>query len=120
MPTKTQQCFRNGKWQVDELANLCEKFERQLEYAQEAIDQDLTCGLDHHLLQSCGCKQALEKALLPDGNEKSYGKIRSERDAALVALRRLVYRESPGVWCVGVHGDSDVTAIVGPVLSAEE
>ncbi len=28
---QTKKCFRNGKWNVDELANLCEKFEHELD-----------------------------------------------------------------------------------------
>lgn len=37
-PSKTLSCFRDGKWQVDELANLSEKLEREISAIEDAVD----------------------------------------------------------------------------------
>jgi NADH:ubiquinone oxidoreductase subunit len=36
-PSKTQLCFRDGKWQVDELINLSEKLEREIAAIEDAV-----------------------------------------------------------------------------------
>jgi hypothetical protein len=42
--TKTQQCFRDGKWQVDELANLSENLERELNQLIKLTSRCCICG----------------------------------------------------------------------------
>lgn len=37
-PSKTQRCFRDGKWQVDDLANLSEKLEREISAIEDAVN----------------------------------------------------------------------------------
>lgn len=47
-PSKAQQCFRDGKWQVDELANLSEKLEREIAAIEDAVNASGTAIGDEH------------------------------------------------------------------------
>ena len=46
--SKTLSCFRGGKWQVDELANLSEKLERELTSIEAAVNASGTAIGDEH------------------------------------------------------------------------
>lgn len=46
--TKTAQCFRDGKWHVDELANLCERFEREL---HQRVDDYKNLMRDYRIME---------------------------------------------------------------------
>lgn len=47
-PSKTLLCFHGGRWQVDELANLSEKLERELAAIEDAVNASGTAIGDEH------------------------------------------------------------------------
>jgi len=70
--TKTQRCFRDGKWQVDELANLCENLERRLLLAETAVTacHSAMLGKVNPKHPAWGCVYAVQDAPAVMPNEK--------------------------------------------------
>lgn len=77
--TKTQQCFRDGRWQVDELANLCEKLERRLLLAETAVTacHSAMLGKVNPKHPAWGCVYAVQDARAESANAKVSGPRRA-------------------------------------------